>query len=64
MTERRSRAHDQLKGEAVTKNVDLTLTINGQPQNYTMSLRKYELEGDGSGARMMSRWVVQSLDPK
>ncbi len=40
------------------------LTIDGQVQPYVMGLRKYELESDGSGARMMSRWVVQSLDPK
>jgi hypothetical protein len=55
---------DTLTGEVVTKNVDLELTIDGQAQPYVMGLRKYELEGDGTGARMMSRWVVQSLDPK
>jgi hypothetical protein len=55
---------DGLTGEVVTKNVDLELTIDGQVQPYVMGLRKYELEGDGTGARMMSRWVVQSLDPR
>ncbi len=55
---------DTLTGEVVTKNVELELTIDGQAQPYVMGLRKYELEDDGSGARMMSRWVVQTLDPK
>jgi hypothetical protein len=55
---------DSLTGEVITKNVDLELTIDGTPQPYVMGLRKYELEGDGSGARMISRWVVQSLEPK
>ena len=55
---------DSLTGEVVTKNIELELTIDGQVQPYVMGLRKYELESDGSGARMMSRWVVQTLDPK
>jgi hypothetical protein len=55
---------DSLTGEVVTKDVELELTIDGQVQPYVMGLRKYELESDGSGARMMSRWVVQTLDPK
>jgi hypothetical protein len=55
---------DSLTGEVVTKNVELELTIDGQVQPYVMGLRKYELEGDGSGARMMSRWVVQTLEPR
>ena len=55
---------DTLTGEVVTKDVELELTIDGQVQPYVMGLRKYELEDDGSGARMMSRWVVQTLDPK
>jgi len=55
---------NQRKGEAVSKDVDITLTIDGQPQNYTMSLRKYELESDGSGARSMSRWIIFDLTEK
>jgi hypothetical protein len=55
---------EELAGEAVSKDVDLALTINGQPQNYTMSLRKYELESDGSGARAMSRWIIFDLKEK
>ena len=54
---------DSLTGEMVSKQIDLALTIGGKVQPYVMRLRKYELQG-GTAARMMSRWVVQSLEPK
>ena len=57
-------AIETLPGEVVSKTVALDLTIDGQVQPYVMGLRKYELQDDGSGARMVSRWVVHSLDPK
>ena len=50
-----------LPGEVVSKTVDLDLTIDGQVQPYVMGLRKYELQSD---ARLISRWVVERLDPK
>jgi hypothetical protein len=53
---------DTLTGEVVEKSLDLALTVNGQVREYTMGLRKYELQG-GQG-RMVSRWVVQTLRPK
>ena len=54
---------DSLTGEMVSKQIDLALTIGGKVQPYVMRLRKYELQG-GTAPRMMSRWVVQSLEPK
>jgi hypothetical protein len=54
---------EALGGEVLSKDVDLTLTIGGQVKPYVMTLRKYELTG-GTGPRMISRWVVQSLQPK
>ena len=56
-------AIETLTGEVVSMTVVLDLTIDGQVQPYTMGLRKYDLQDDGSGGRMMSRWVVHSLDP-
>ncbi len=50
-------------GEMQTKTVDVTLTIDGQPANYVMTLRRYSLTGD-SPSRMVSRWIVQKLEPK
>jgi len=54
---------ESLGGEVFSKDVDVNLTINGQVKPYVMSLRKYELTG-GTGPRMISRWVVESIKPK
>jgi len=54
---------ENLGGEVLSKDVEVALTINGQVKPYVMTLRKYELTG-GTGPRMVSRWVVQSITPK
>lgn len=54
---------ESLNGEVISKDVELNLTIAGQAKPYVMTLRKYELTG-GTGSRLVSRWVVQSLTPK
>jgi hypothetical protein len=54
---------DNLGGDVLSTDVDVDLTTNGQVKPYVMTLRKYELKG-GSGPRMVSRWVVQSITPK
>ena len=56
-------ALDTMTGEMVEKTLDLALTIKGEVKNYAMGLRKYELTGGGTG-RSVSRWVVQSLQPR
>jgi dsDNA-binding SOS-regulon protein len=53
---------DGLTGDLLTKKIDLTLTVAGETKPYTMTLRKYEMQG--SSGKMMSRWVVYSLEPK
>lgn len=55
---------DTLEGEMIDKTVDVDLTIQGQSQPYVMTLRKYELKRDGAGPRVMSRWVIQNIQPK
>jgi hypothetical protein len=54
---------ETMTGDMLSKDIDLNLTIGGEVKPYVMTLRKYELTG-GSGPRMVSRWVVQSLVPK
>jgi hypothetical protein len=54
---------DTLTGEVLSKDVDVNLTIKGEVKPYVLTLRKYELTG-GTGPRMVSRWVVQSIVPK
>jgi hypothetical protein len=55
---------ESLTGDVVSRDMDLELTIDGQPKPYTMTLRRYDLKGTSEGPRMMSRWVVESLEPK
>lgn len=55
---------ETLAGEMIEKQVDLTITAEGQTVPYLMSLRKYELQGAAGGPRLVSRWVIQSLTPK
>jgi hypothetical protein len=54
---------DSFSGELATKRVDLELTINGQAHPYQMDLRKYE-PAEQTGGRVVSRWIVYSLEPK
>jgi hypothetical protein len=54
---------ETLKGELVTKDLELSLTIEGQPKAYTMTLRKYDLNTK-TGATLPSRWVIFGLAPK
>lgn len=55
---------ESLSGEMLSKNVDLTLTIGGQAQEYVMTLRKYDLAGTAGAGRVVSRWFVHDLKPK
>jgi hypothetical protein len=52
------------EGELLTKNVDLTLRIDGVAKPYTMALRRYQLTAEEGARRATSRWVVYDLKPK
>ena len=54
---------ESLAGEMKEKKIGLDLTIGGQVQPYEMTVRKYEMKR-ASGPRVVSRWVVQELQPK
>ena len=54
---------ENLKGEVTEKQIEIDLTINGEAKPYVMTLRKYDLKRD-NGQRVMSRWVIQNLQPK
>jgi hypothetical protein len=55
---------ESLTGDVVSRDIDVDLTIAGAVKPHTMTLRRYDLKGAAGGARMMSRWVIQSLTPK
>ena len=54
---------EQLTGSMKTKDVELSLRIGGVDAPYTMTLRKYELQG-GSQPRMSNRWFILRLAKK
>lgn len=49
-----------LQGDVLTKQVELELTIGGQPFPYLMTLKKYDVKS-ANGARPTSRWIVSGL---
>ena len=55
---------ESLSGEMVSKDYDLVLTLGGQPKNYVMTLRKYEVSSGEKGPKVIHRWIVYSLTPK
>src|SRR5688500_1943187 len=54
---------ESLTGELKEKKIEVDLTIGGQVQPYVMTVRKYEMKRE-SGPRVVSRWVVQDLQPR
>jgi hypothetical protein len=51
-----------MQGEVKTKKIVVDVTIEGQPQPYVMTLKRYEVKRDGP--RIQSRWIIQSLHPQ
>jgi hypothetical protein len=54
---------EAMAGQMTTKDIEVALTINGETKAYVMTIRRYQLDG-GSGPRMVSRWVVETITPK
>jgi hypothetical protein len=54
---------EELTGEMVTKQLDLTLTIAGQARPYTMTMRRYDLVAP-QNQRINNRWVIAALAPR
>jgi hypothetical protein len=54
---------ENLKGEVKTKRIAVDVTIDGQTQPYVMTLKRYDVDRD-DGRRVVSRWMIQSLQPQ
>jgi hypothetical protein len=54
---------DTLEADQINKTLELGLTIGGQEQTWTMQLRRYKLKEE-TAQRVITRWVVQSLQKK
>lgn len=55
---------DTLEGEVLQKQLELEIKIGGEPQAWVMSLRRYNLTRPGAGPRVLSRWIIQDLQPR
>jgi len=53
---------DALNGDMLTKTLDVTLNVGGEPKNYQMVLRRYDMSG--AQQRLVSRWVIFEIKPK
>jgi septal ring factor EnvC (AmiA/AmiB activator) len=50
-----------LEGDLLTKQIELELTIGGQPQLYLMTLKKYDVKPAAGGGKVISRWIIANL---
>ena len=55
---------DSLEGEVVGKQLQLELKIGGEPQAWVMTLRRYNMTRPNAGPRVLSRWIIQDLQPR
>lgn len=53
---------ETLEGSLLLKQIELDLTIGGAKSKYLMGLRKYDLAPAQGNAKVLSRWVIASLD--
>lgn len=54
---------DSVPADMASKDVELLLTVAGQPEAWVMHLKKYTPK-ESSGQRVISRWAIAGLDPK
>jgi hypothetical protein len=52
---------ESLEGDVLVEQLDLELLIEGQPQPYKMTLKKYDVKPPTGGGKVISRWVVTAL---
>jgi phage tail tape-measure protein len=52
---------DALVGDLITKTAMVDIEAAGDVKSYAIQLRKYEVSPGGQGAKVMSRWLIQSI---
>ena len=55
---------DTLAGDLVTKVATVEVESGGDVKTYAIQLRKYDVAPGGQGAKVMSRWLIQSITPQ
>jgi hypothetical protein len=53
---------NQLEGTVLTKNVNVTVTSDGQAKPYTFRLMKYDLTNTETNTSPRSRWIITAID--
>ncbi len=55
---------DTLAGDVITKTAVVDIESGGDVKPYAIQLRKYEIAAAGQTAKVMSRWLIQSITPQ
>ena len=55
---------DTLTGDVITKTAVVDIESGGDVKPYAIQLRKYEIAAAGQTAKVMSRWLIQSITPQ
>ena len=57
-------AADSLAGDLITKTASVEIESGGDVKLYSIQLRKYDVAPAGQTAKVMSRWLIQSITPQ
>jgi hypothetical protein len=57
-------AADTLVGDLLTKTAVVDIESGGDVKPYSIQLRKYDVAPAGQTAKVMSRWLIQSITPQ
>ena len=57
-------AADSLAGDLITKTASVEIEAGGDVKLYSIQLRKYDVAPAGQTAKVMSRWLIQSITPQ
>jgi len=55
---------DSLVGDLIVKTAQVEVEAGGDIKTYAIQLRKYEVAPAGQTAKVMSRWLIQSITPQ
>ncbi len=54
---------EDMKGQLLTKHLEVSVQVGGEPKTYDITLRKYDVSVE-KGPRIIPRWIIYSLQPK
>ena len=55
---------DSLVGDLITKTAMVEVEAGGDVKTYAIQLRKYDVAPAGQTAKVMSRWLIQTITPQ